>query len=212
MDDFPGIAEAEPVVRLLDLVTVVDMLLEDAVVVADTVADRRQLQRRHRVQKAGGEPAETAIAERRVGFDVTQHVPVETQAPHCLAAGVLQHQVDDIVAHRPTDQELEREITNPFDVLLVIGLLRLDPAADQPVADGERKSLITVLIGRRILVLGERAPEMEEKTADQAVRIHATLLADDTELEFQRLVGLCYSLQIHVLVSQLILLPWRAWA
>src|SRR5512134_3628810 len=75
--DLPRIAEAQPVVRLLDLVAVVDMLLEDAVVVAEAVADRRQLQCRHGVEKTGGEPPEAAIAERRVGFDVAQHVPVE---------------------------------------------------------------------------------------------------------------------------------------
>ena len=139
-------------------------------------------------------------------LDVAQHIPVEAEAAHRLAARVLHHQIDDVVAHCSADQELQREIANPLDILFVVALLRLDPAADEPVANGERQRVIPVLIGRGVLVLGEGAPEMKIETADQAVRIHPALLPDDAQLSLQGLVRLCDLLKFHVLVSQLALI------
>jgi len=39
--DFPGVAQAQPAVEHLDLPAVVDLLVEDAELVADAVADGR---------------------------------------------------------------------------------------------------------------------------------------------------------------------------
>ncbi len=63
--DFPGIAEAQPLVGLLELPAVDDLLLEDAELVADAVADGRDLECRHRIEEARGETAEAAVAEAR---------------------------------------------------------------------------------------------------------------------------------------------------
>jgi hypothetical protein len=64
--DLPRVREREPVVGHLDLSAVADNLLEDPVVVADAVAPRRQVQRRHAVEEAGSQAPEAAIPERRV--------------------------------------------------------------------------------------------------------------------------------------------------
>ena len=42
--DFPGIAESQPLIRDLDLPAVADRLIEDSELVADAVADRRNVQ------------------------------------------------------------------------------------------------------------------------------------------------------------------------
>ena len=63
--DLPRVGPAQPVVRLLDLPAVLDLLPEDAVLVAQAVADRRDLQRGQRVDEAGGQPAEAAVAQAR---------------------------------------------------------------------------------------------------------------------------------------------------
>ena len=75
--DLPGIAEAQPLVGLLHLPAVDDLLLEDAELVADAVADRRDLQRRQRIEEAGGEAAEAAVAEAGLVFVREQLVEVE---------------------------------------------------------------------------------------------------------------------------------------
>jgi hypothetical protein len=53
---------------LLDLIAVLQLLAKDAVVVAQAVADRWDLQSRHRVDEAGGQPAKPAISEACVRF------------------------------------------------------------------------------------------------------------------------------------------------
>ena len=63
LDDFPGVALGQPVVGLLDLPAVADVLIEDAEFVADAVADRRALQSGQRVQVAGRQSAEAAVAQ-----------------------------------------------------------------------------------------------------------------------------------------------------
>ena len=62
----PGIAEALPVVRPLDLEAVLEGLFEQAAFIAEAVTVQRQVVRGGAVQKTSGEPAQTAVAQRRV--------------------------------------------------------------------------------------------------------------------------------------------------
>lgn len=62
--DLPGRAEGEPVLRVLHLVALLaDLLLEDAVVVADAVARRGDVLRGERVQVARRESPQSAVAQ-----------------------------------------------------------------------------------------------------------------------------------------------------
>src|SRR6202041_2484293 len=63
--EFPGVAEAQPLVRIFLLPAVVDDLAEQAEIVADAVTDRGNAERRHAFREAGGGPAEAAGAEGR---------------------------------------------------------------------------------------------------------------------------------------------------
>ena len=54
-DHLPGIAMGQPGIGALHLAVGGDLLAEDAEFVADAVADRWQLQRRHRLLEAGGQ-------------------------------------------------------------------------------------------------------------------------------------------------------------
>ena len=75
--DLPRVRAAQPVVRLLVLPAVLDRLAEDAVLVAQPVAHGRELQRRHRVEEAGRQPPEPAVAQAGVGLLLEQLEPVE---------------------------------------------------------------------------------------------------------------------------------------
>ena len=66
--DFPGVAEAQPLVRKLDLPAVTNRLIEDAELVADAVANGRDIERRKRVHIARCQTAEPAIAQARLFF------------------------------------------------------------------------------------------------------------------------------------------------
>ena len=83
--DLPGVALLQPLVGDFHLPAVADLLVEDAELVADAVADRRHLERRERIQVAGGEPAEPAVAEARLFFQREQRVEVLAERLHGFA-------------------------------------------------------------------------------------------------------------------------------
>ena len=64
--ELPRVAERQPFLRIFLLPAVADDLAEQAVIVADAVAVGRDAERRHALHEAGGEAAETAIAERGI--------------------------------------------------------------------------------------------------------------------------------------------------
>ena len=72
----PRVLAAQPIVRLFVLPAIDGRLFEHAVFVAQPVAHRRQLHRRHRVEKACGQAAESAVSKAGIGFlfEQAQHV------------------------------------------------------------------------------------------------------------------------------------------
>ena len=71
-NNLPGIGASQPVVRLFVLPTVFDRLAEHAVFVTNPVAHRRKLHGGHRVEKARGKPAKSAVAQPSVGLLLQQ--------------------------------------------------------------------------------------------------------------------------------------------
>jgi hypothetical protein len=70
--ELPGVAAREPVVGRFDLLAVDDALAEHAVLVADAVAHARHAERGHRIEETGREPAQAAVAQRRIGLALGQ--------------------------------------------------------------------------------------------------------------------------------------------
>jgi hypothetical protein len=107
---------------------------EHAELVADAVAERRQLQRGHRIEEAGRQPPEAAVAERRVGL-------------HCChilqGVGVLAHRGGHIrrqiqrgqrIAHGAADQEFHRQVVHAPRLVPAVGAVALHPAPGQALA------------------------------------------------------------------------------
>ena len=68
-----------PAVGVLALLAVLDRLAEQAVLVVDAVAEAGHVEARERVEVAGGEPAEAAVAERGVGLELAQRLEVDAE-------------------------------------------------------------------------------------------------------------------------------------
>jgi hypothetical protein len=66
------------------LPAIADLLVEDPEFVADSVADRRDLKRRERIEVAGREPPEAAAAEARLFFLVEKFLEIEAELLHSL--------------------------------------------------------------------------------------------------------------------------------
>ena len=168
----PRVAVLQPVVRLLDLAAVDDALAEDAVVVAESVAHSREVQRRHRVDVARGEASEAAVAEPRVRLVVAQVVPVDAVLLERVAAELVGLEVDDVVAEEASDKELERHVVDALRVLVRILLLRRYPALDETVADRIGKCGVPVAVGRPLVPLRERIPEVPGEVLLQSLHRH----------------------------------------
>ena len=83
------------------------------------------LQRGQRVDEAGRQPAEAAVAEPgvRLLLERARSSPTagrSTASPHER----LEPQVDDVVGQRAADQELHRQVVDPLRVLALVGLPR----------------------------------------------------------------------------------------
>ena len=148
-DDFPGRSILHPCVGQLDLVAVAEFLLEEPVLVMDSVADRRQIERRQRVEETRGETAETAVAEAHVVFLVAKLLVVQTEFLERMLHVVEDARAVEAVGEEPPHQELEREIIDPLDVLVVMDGRRGDHPLDDDALHRLRRGQPPVALRRR---------------------------------------------------------------
>ncbi len=137
----PRVRATQPVVRLLPLPAVLDRLPEHPVLVAEPVAHGGQLHGRHRVEEAGREPPEAAVAEPGVGLLLDEPEPVEPFLRHDLPGDRVEQQVHDVVRERAADQELHRQVVDALRVLALVRLLGADPPLRQDVPHRARARL-----------------------------------------------------------------------
>jgi hypothetical protein len=182
----PGIGVTQPVVRPLALPAVLDPLAEDAVFVAQPVAHGRQLQRRHRIEKAGGKPAQTAIAQAGIGLGFDNGRPVELLLGHELTHDRIEAQVEQVVAERAADQELHRQVVDSLGILPRIGLFRAMPTLRQDIAHraGDRLVMLAqasaASVGQRVehqVAVVERGRAAREPGGPAAISIEQTFRA-----------------------------------
>ena len=160
--ELPRIAVRQPVLRQFDLPALAHFLAEHAVGIADAVAVGRDLQRRHRVHEARREPAEAAIAERRVGLEIDEIAEVDIEIlqrlPHLLHEADIAHGI----AHQPPDEEFEAEVVDALLALPPGAAARFHPAVDDAVADREDGRLQPVVRPRDDRVLPDRIGQLFE--------------------------------------------------
>ncbi len=132
--DFPRIAQLEPFIRLLDLISIHNALRKNPEVVTQAIADRRQVQRGHRIQKARRQPPQAAIAQSGVHFVIGELLPIQIQFTQRLAADFFHLQIHHVVAEQAANQKFEREVIDPLYLNAMMSLLRRQPALHQMVA------------------------------------------------------------------------------
>lgn len=75
----PRIAETQPIVRLFELEPIANQLLEDTVLIAQSITVRGDSQRCHRVQEARRQTTETSVTQTGVLFEFLEFFNVQTQ-------------------------------------------------------------------------------------------------------------------------------------
>ena len=109
-----------PVVGQLGLPAVLQLLAEDAVLVADRVAPRRILAGGQRVEEAGRKPAQPPVADARVRLKLEHILQLKAAFLHNLLHRVVHAEIVQVVAQRAANKELHADVVHP------LALLRLD--------------------------------------------------------------------------------------
>ena len=103
----PGKAVLEPVVRDLDLVTLDDLLLEQAVLIADAATVARQAVCRHRVDEAGSESAKAAVAKACIRLFLKRLDEAEVKVLEDFLDGLLDAEIDEVRLEQAAEQEFD---------------------------------------------------------------------------------------------------------
>ncbi len=101
----PRVAATMPVIRGFHLLAVGKGLTEQAVLIVQTIADRRLAYRRHGVQEAGRQTPQAAVAKRRVDLLFQQVGQVNVVRVQHIAHLLIPAQVKQIVAGQTANQE-----------------------------------------------------------------------------------------------------------
>ena len=158
--DLPGISAQKPGIRFLHLPAVSDHLVKKPEFVPQPVSRRRELQRRHGIEKARRESSEAAVAETGIRFQLPEILQLDAEGGQRVPARIVQTEIHQGRRHRPPREVLHGEVVDALRVHVVVVLLRPDPAIDQPVAHGHRGGQVPVVRRRRVPVLDERVLEL----------------------------------------------------
>ena len=106
----PRVAEAQPLVGLFDLPAVDDFLVEDPEFIADPVPHRGNLERGERIDEAGRQAAEPAVAQARLLLLRQQFLEIHAEFRHAFPDRVEDSEVDEVVAEMRTHEEFGGQI------------------------------------------------------------------------------------------------------
>ncbi len=159
-DDFPRRAEAHPVVGQFDLVAVAEFLAEKAELIMDAVANGGVIEGGEGIEEAGGETAETAVAEAHVVFLATDFFDVVAEFLERLLGLLIDASVIKAVGKEPAHEKFEREVVDAADVLLIVDGLGGDHALDDALLHRLGGGQPPVAFGRRMDIVSEAEFEM----------------------------------------------------
>ena len=157
----PPVSILEPGVWPLPLPPPGELLPEDTEVVAQPVPERRVVQGSERFQETGGQAAEAAIAQARVGLLVHDAFQIQAQLGHHFGRYLAQTGRDQVVLQQPTQQVLQRKVVDGLGLVLLVCPLGRDCTVDERLADRELK--------RRELVGGRGLADLEPPDVPQVV-------------------------------------------
>ena len=174
--ELPRVVVERPLVGQLDLGAVPEGLPEDAELVADAVADCRDIHGGERVEQAGRQPPQAAVAQPRFEVQLRQLLVGQPEPAHRPPGEVLRARVEEILLQLPAEQVLGGQVVDEPRVGLVVRSRGPDAAIDQPVANREGQRLVGVMGTRRL----QRRALMEIQILEQATLEVACADADRT--------------------------------
>ena len=176
----PHVAHVQPVVGELHLPAVHDLLFENAKLVADGIAGHGQVQAGGGVHIAGGQTAQTAVAQARVGLHLVQVVDVYAALGQGLGEHILQAQVVEVIAQGGAHQELHGHIV---DLLALVFAVELGALGGQHLVDHVAHGAVYLLGGSAVHRAAVAHQQLFVQLVNNLFLIHMTkkLLLDRPE-------------------------------
>jgi hypothetical protein len=148
------------------LLTVDDVLGEDAELVAYAISQGGHLQCGQGVQEAGGQSAQTTVAQTRFLLLPKQFFEAQTQVAHGQAHVLVNAQVDQIVAQVGAEQEFGGEVGHGPRAQSRVGLRRADPVVQHAIPHRIGQGHVVVVFRRQG---GELALHMQQVVQEGAL-------------------------------------------
>ena len=172
--ELPRVTEVQPVLGLLLLPAIDHGLTEQAMLVTNTVTMGRDTEGRHALHEAGGQTTEAAVAQRSIRFEQANALQVHAQLSQCFTSDVQQAKVAQAVIEQSTDQELERQVVNPFLAFAVNLSSVVHPMLDHMVAGGQGDGFEPVMVKRVIWIFTHRISEFFEYCGTESGHLGVT--------------------------------------
>lgn len=144
--NLPRVAVVQPKIGNLDLVTILNLLLKDAVVVSNTVAPGGDLESGERVNEARGKSTQTTVTKSGVGLKLVELLQIVAHFHESFLELLLHVNVDEGVLESTTHEELKRQIVNSLDILVLVVGLSVVPGLEESVTNGEGGSLVSTKV------------------------------------------------------------------
>ena len=143
------LAPLEPVIRGFILASVDKALSEQTAVISKAYAVSRKAERRQRVNEAGSQSSETAVAERRLILELLKVCDVLARRSELRLDVVIETKVDQVVGEKLADQELSRDVVQLLLALVISFIFRrilcqIDSRVEELQRRAVRKRLLCI--------------------------------------------------------------------
>ena len=173
LDNLPRVAVDQPVVGLLDLPAVTNLLIENAELIADAIADGVMFQRGERVQIAGRQPAQTAVAQPGLLLAGQNFAEVLAEFLERRARRVFDTEIEQVRAELRPHQELSREIARDLPAEVQRSLGRRRPVVLHAIPHRQSQRSVVVLGSEGGRRAADRVAQMVDDPAAERVGVHS---------------------------------------
>ena len=132
---FPYVAVFQPDIRHFYLLVVFDLLLEEAILITDAVSVSGKVQGSQRIQEAGCQASQTAVAQTCVGFQFLDVVDVDVKISESFLDDVVDPQIHQIVGEQTPDQKFHGKIIHLLFLIPLDGVFCVFPVYTGIVAN-----------------------------------------------------------------------------
>ncbi len=172
--ELPRVTEVQPVLGLLLLPAVDDCLTKQAMLITNAVTVTCDAQRRHAFHKACGQPTETTVAQRRIGFQRTNVFQIDLQVLECFSGDFQNAQIAQAVEHQAPDQEFERQVIHALFFLSIDVTRVVHPLFGHFVAGRQGDCHEPVMVERMVGILADGILEFGEHSFTKGCHFSVT--------------------------------------